>query len=798
MIINRVKLLASACLLFTATVAASVFPAPVTVTLGELDAAIGQMQDNPDAIEHLVRARLEQALADAELTFSEGELLFSKTSENLITDDSCTRTEVRQIQSTAALSSDTALNFILQSINDPIELSLDIAARINVDGRAKQTFGFRLGRCQPLAEDNFSFSATGQVELSLSLRLALNPVLEVSQQRLVLQPSISLGGTLGSHNFRVDVDDSLLRSVLESILEDEIDDALSDNNLSTALLRMETDLKQSLESHLEQGRLIVDLPVPNDEQVSRLYSLLSPEGDFSLSRGYIRVKRVELLAALVTGDEDALQELLTNAAVCTAAALLQSPLEYTPVFLLENDGCETLADGQLADGELADNTTVYGDAQCLNTLDFLPTSEIDYCNYVLDSERLGNAESNPETLNRWTLSPGTTFDIGALPLSGLAQPFTQRVKFKQVSTAQGECSLEMRIHTLTPSVSGTPLKPLLAFHGGSWQRRSSGALGIESIATVFANQGYVVFAPFYRLINTEEGNAACNDATLVDVLDDASDALDWVQANAARYGAVGKPVVFGQSAGGHMSAVLAVERPEDITSAVLFYAPTDFTDFARQILSGEIDSKTGQGILETVVGQTLETLDLDAPLIRRNTLTDRIVSSTASLPPFFLLHGMQDTVLPFNQSVRLCNALSGNPDNGAATTELASDSSDPFKRIVLCDFMGSELHLITEGEHALDLCISEDLCLAGSPLSARSTSESVQRMLDWLKLMHADNEMAMLPNDGNNDTSVSSSSGTTGLTSILALLTALLAKFFARFRTVLIPRRARPWCTLSG
>jgi len=66
------------------------------------------------------------------------------------------------------------------------------------------------------------------------------------------------------------------------------------------------------------------------------------------------------------------------------------------------------------------------------------------------------------------------------------------------------------------------------------------------------------FAPFYRLIGTEEGNAACNEATLSDVLGDAYDALDWVQANGVRNGIEGKPALFGQSAGGHTLAVLAV------------------------------------------------------------------------------------------------------------------------------------------------------------------------------------------------------------------------------------------------
>ena len=78
------------------------------------------------------------------------------------------------------------------------------------------------------------------------------------------------------------------------------------------------------------------------------------------------------------------------------------------------------------------------------------------------------------------------------------------------------------------------------------------------------------------------------------VLEDANDALDWVQKHGASYGVSGKPALFGQSAVGHLAGVLSVEWANDIASAVLFYAPTGFTDFARQLIDGEIDTETGK------------------------------------------------------------------------------------------------------------------------------------------------------------------------------------------------------------
>ena len=490
-------------------------------------------------------------------------------------------------------------------------------------------------------------------------------------------------------------------------------------------------------------------------------------------------------------DEEVLKDFLGNALACEVAGVLQTTLNLASVYTLAGNGCERVTDQALLDddGELG---ALYSDPQCFNTFDYSGQSVDEYCAYVLDPEALGNAAANRNSLQKWTVSPGTRFDIGALPLKGRTQPFTQRVSYKQVNTVQGVCELEMRIHTTSPDAlrtaaevgSTAQLKPLIAFHGGSWQRRSSGALGIESIATVFSNAGYVVFAPFYRLIDTDEGSIECNDASLTDVLDDASDAVDWVQDNAWRYGAQGKPVLFGQSAGGHMAAVMAMERPDDVAATVAFYAPTDFTAFAQNIIDGQIDSEIGRSILETVVGQTLETLNVNVPLIQRNTLPKRIVDSDEPVPPFFLLHGKNDTVLPFNQSVRLCDALAGNLDNGPAAQTVAGFSLDPFKQVVMCDANGSELHLITEGKHALDLCLAKGVCLAGSPISARKTSDSVQRLLEWLVEIDGSENGELLTDDsttGNNMVSTSTSSGALSWFGLL-IVSLMLARYYGSAR----------------
>lgn len=708
----------------------------ITVSVSDLDQALYELEFEPDAISRLALQKIQSEINAAGLTLEAGEILFSDSESDLIVESGCTSTEIRTLDTTIALASGSSLSLNLESLYEPINLSIDLDTRISVSGRAKQTVGFRLGRCQQLANDNFSFTASGSARLNLALSLRLNPSLDRDGRSLIIRPVVTLSGNLVKQGITVDVSDSLLNSILEDFLEDEIDDALNNAQVVSAIEGLEQDLSEALAEQFENGIITIELPSPTDEQINTLYTLLSPNADFSLSLGYMRTERVALLAALILDDVAGIEAVVSDAVQCEVAGILQTSLTHEPVYHVSDLGCEmSQIPAASTTGLEASVKSWFVDAQCLLPLDYFETSTVDYCTQVLDIQRLGNADSFQDELGRWTLSPGTRFDIGAVPLVGKEQPFTQRVNYKTVSTTMGECSLEMRIHSAVPTsnaaaASADSQRAVIAFHGGSWQRRSSGALGIESLSTQFVNEGYVVFAPFYRLIGTAEGNNACNDATLSEVLEDAHDALSWVQSNSARYGVQSKPVLFGQSAGGHLAAVLAVERPDEIKNAVLFYAPTDFAEFARQLIDGEIATVTGQGILESVIGQTLETLDIQDPIVQRNALATRVVNGPSSLPPFFLLHGQKDTVLPVSQSIRMCNALAGNPEVGPASR--IDVSTGALRSIVQCGNAGSELHLIAEGEHALDLCIAEELCLSGSPASAALTKDSVNSMLSWI------------------------------------------------------------------
>lgn len=720
----------------------------ISVNLADLGSALDASRSQQDAVQQLILDEIQDRLNELDLQLNNGELLFREEVTDQRLDDGCTFTNIRRMTTEITLLGDTGLTLDIKSLFDPINLSFDLSALVNVSGRAQQVIGFQLGDCVELATDSFDFTAVGPLDLSLDLSIVLNPVF-VDASTLRVAPEITIDGELRNSDINVDVDDSLLRGLIEGFLQDEIDDLFSPSRVMDELVSLQAALDDQFGANLSDNFIDIELPPADDEQIAALYELLTPQARFPLTSEFLRLRRLDILAALILDDQDRIAEILEDGAFCEVTNSLQIDLPVGNVYELRNGACV-----------VADNTQSgirYGDSDCTQSFDFTATDFATFCSVALDSNRLGNAMSDPAGLQQWSLSPGNRFEISALPVEGKKQPFSQRLNYKTVATQSGECALEMRVYKDNPISSGQ--RAIIALHGGSWQNRGTGFFGVENMATHFVDAGFVVFAPFYRLLSDSDGSVECHNASFDELLSDVSDAFDWVEQNKSAYGVTGKATVFGQSAGGHLAAFLATLRPSSVERAVLFYAPADFTDFANQILREEYINETGIRILERATGTEIEQLDLQSDLVTSNSFPALIAQQPEVYPPMFLLHGESDSLLPSRQSVRMCNGLSGDLENGPVP-----DSADMIgpRRIFACDNRGSQLHLIPEGEHTLDLCISDELCFAGSPASAQETADSIQQMLDWIV---ADQPLALA-----SVRSPSSGSGSLGWVALLLLL----------------------------
>jgi len=706
----------------------------VTVNLLELQLALDNANLEEDSVSRDLLNRVADAIANSDLGFIDGELVYQDTDSNITVEGGCNRTVILQMDTDIRLQSDTSLSLTLDSLYDPIVIGVNVIADVRSVGEARQTVGVRLGKCQNLARDSFLFEATGPANFSLSATLNLNPEW-TAESTLSLYPSLSIDGELVEFSAAVNVDDTVLAGILESYIEDRINETFTNSRLATELREFENASNDKLTQSLNDGRIDIDLPEANDEQILGLYQLLQPDARFPISLDLIRKNRQQLLASLLFGEPTSTDAILNDALVCESASVFLSPANTVSVYTGTPEQCAVV------EPESITSAPVYSDASCTDAINYKATSISEYCDVALDPSRLGNAASLPSELGQWTHSPGSRFDIGALSAAELKQPFMRRFRYKSIQTHRGLCELEMRVYSQSTNL--TLQKPLLALHGGSWQHRASGFIGIETTSSQFTNNGFVVFAPFYRLIGETDGNVACNDASLGDILDDVNDALDWIQSRSEMFNLSGDTTVFGQSAGGHLALSLATYRSAEIRRAILFYAPTDFEDFAQQIKSGEYTNESGFKILEAVTGESVESLDTQSALVRENSFPALVLNAPNELPPMFIMHGQMDALLPARQSVRLCNALSGNPDFNSALTSLAPTSAPTSAPVSLesnetnlasvssCGTNGSQLHLIAEGQHALDLCLAPGLCLSGSEQSADSVARSIQSMLDW-------------------------------------------------------------------
>lgn len=687
----------------------------IKVTVGELNAALLSADNAADSVRSLVYERIRRQLAESGIGVRPDSLLFQERYSNELVEGGCNNTVIQHLDLNITVKNDTEFSFALSSLHDPISVGARLEADINAEGRAKQTFGIRLGSCQQIASDSFEVNADGDMALSLIATLTLNPTWP-SPSTLSLRPKLEISGELLSKNIRVDVDDSVFRKLLESFLQDEVDEKFSVSAFKQQIASLQQQLDQQIVGNFNNGELTLELPAAEDAQVLALYRLLQPDARFPHSLTYLQDNWYQILAAIVADDQQTLSMILEGSVACEAGNLLQTNLPAHSLYSMASGTCEIV--------EPVESGQYFGDRDCQTELRYQQTNLADFCNVALNENRLGNAASFPNSLNTWTRSPGTTFDISALPLSG-SQPYSLRVPYKSVDSDSGQCQLEMRIYDQTPG-SSIDKPVLIAWHGGSWQNRGSGFLGVETMATHFTNAGFVVFAPFYRLIGNKDGNPECHNADFDQVLADTNDAFDWVVSNATAYGGSGKPIVFGQSAGGHLAASMAVNRWAEVKKAILFYAPLDFQDFAEQLIANPSANPAGQRILESISGSSLENIDFASPLIQSNRFP-AIVSQTPELyPPMFILHGEMDSLLPYRQSVLMCDALLGDSDNSLIPLGV---SLSGYKREISCGNNGSQLHLIAEGEHTLDLCIAPELCLAGSEQSVAATKESMQKML---------------------------------------------------------------------
>ncbi len=194
---------------------------------------------------------------------------------------------------------------------------------------------------------------------------------------------------------------------------------------------------------------------------------------------------------------------------------------------------------------------------------------------------------------------------------------------------------KLRMDLYVPKTA-KPAPVVLWFFGGGWRFGSKGYhVNVRDLTSV----GIAVASIQYRLSNT---------AVYPAQLEDCRAAAEWLRVNGARYGIDAKRMgASGESSGGHLAAMLAAtEGKSRIRAVCALYPPTDLNEL------GALYAKPGkQSLIDKFLGGTIEQkADLAADASPLNYVS-------RSLPPFLIIHGERDRVVPMEQSERLFLAL---------------------------------------------------------------------------------------------------------------------------------------------
>ncbi|MFO0759244.1 MAG: alpha/beta hydrolase [Byssovorax sp.] len=209
--------------------------------------------------------------------------------------------------------------------------------------------------------------------------------------------------------------------------------------------------------------------------------------------------------------------------------------------------------------------------------------------------------------------------------------------------------LRLRLDVYRPAERPRRAPVLLFVHGGAWVLGKKDHHGLY-LMTYLAAQGWVCFGVDYRLSPR---------ATFPDHLVDVKRAIAWVKEHAEEYGADPDFVVIsGGSAGGHLCSLAALtardrsfqpgfeDADTSVSACVSLYGIYDLEDRARVWPHRGL-----RMILEDYVMK--KRLDEDPEAFARASPIRRIEPDS---PPFLVIHGDLDTMVPVDEGRRFAEA----------------------------------------------------------------------------------------------------------------------------------------------
>jgi alpha-L-fucosidase 2 len=196
-----------------------------------------------------------------------------------------------------------------------------------------------------------------------------------------------------------------------------------------------------------------------------------------------------------------------------------------------------------------------------------------------------------------------------------------------------------------------PFPAAILVHGGAWVTGDKRGT-VRPLFDPLAQSGFAWFSINYRLLSARDPAALISPASiaaLAGAIEDVRAATEFIRSHASDYNIDPRRVaLIGESAGAHLVSMAALKAAPaaGVQAVVAFYSPSDLVALIEN--SGRIPAALRQAVNGSPMAAML--------MAGLRDLSPRTwVRKDA--PPFLLVHGTADSLVPYQQSVDMCASL---------------------------------------------------------------------------------------------------------------------------------------------
>lgn len=196
----------------------------------------------------------------------------------------------------------------------------------------------------------------------------------------------------------------------------------------------------------------------------------------------------------------------------------------------------------------------------------------------------------------------------------------------------------LRLDAFVPKGPG-PFPAAIIVHGGGWVAGDR-SWNVEPLFRPLSDAGLAWFSISYRL--------AKHGSVFGEAVEDVEQAIRYVHTQALDFSVdANRIALVGESAGGQLAAMAALGKTGSAVRAVIsLYAPMDLEQLSR-------DSK----VVPEPFRRAMQGTPWAGNVLARLRELSPVRHVRSGMPPFLLIHGTADTLVPFDQSRNMCRAI---------------------------------------------------------------------------------------------------------------------------------------------